>query len=98
MSKTKLSAADIEALKNVTESYTSEELNVVIKAIPDDYLWNELMRRDAVVLESINHIEGILDISLDCLRPIPAKAWAEIRTRYEDLQNKFLKIRKGFNK
>ena len=95
MSKTKLSAADIEALKNVTEAYTSEELNVVIKAIPDDYLWNELMRRDSVVLESINHIEGILDISLDNLRPIPAKAWSEIKTRYEDMQNKYKKIKEG---
>ena len=96
MSKNKLSQTDKETLANVTKSYTNEELDVVIKEIPDDYLWNEIMRRDSFAIEGINYIEGILDVSFDNLHPIPDKAWSEIKARYEDLQDKYIKIRKVF--
>ena len=67
MSKNKLSQTDKETLANVTKSYTNEELDVVIKEIPDEYLWNEIMRRDSFAIEGINYIEGILDVSFDNL-------------------------------
>ena len=89
-----ISELDEEKLKDITQSYEVEELNVIIREIPDDYLWDELMRRESFVLKNINYIEEILDISFDNLRPIPAKAWKDIRTRYDEMQNKYKKIRK----
>ena len=94
----KLSNFEKEKLKDITEAYKDEELQVIIKAIPDDYLWDELMRRDALMLKKINYIEEVLGISLDNLHPIPASAWEDMRTRYNDLRDKFSKIRKGFTK
>lgn len=94
----KLSEIEIADLKDITKAYGSEELDIIIKEIPDDYLWDELLRRDKVIYEKISCIEEALSVSLDSLHPIPARAWKEIRTRYEDLQSKFKKIEKGFNK
>lgn len=87
-----------EDLRNVTKAYTDEELNIVVKVIPDDYLWDELIRRDAAMLEKINAIETVLGVSLDNITPIPVKAWEDIRNRYTDLRDKFSKIRKGIGK
>ena len=94
----KLSPIEKEELKDITKAYTDEELNVIIKVVPDDYLWDELMRRDSLMLEKITYIEGILGTSFDNLHPIPVRAWEDIRTRYDDLRDKFGRIRKGFNK
>ena len=98
MEVNKLSEVDKEQLKDITKAYKDEELHVIIKVIPDDYLWDELMRRDSLMFEKITYIEEVLGISLDNLRPIPARAWEDIRNRYDDLKIKFGKIRKGFNK
>ena len=94
----KLSQKDKETLRDVTKAYTDEEYLTVIKVVPDDYLWDELIRRDAAMLKKINYIEDILGVSLDNLHPIPASAWADIRTRYNDLRDKFSQIRKGFGR
>ena len=93
-----LSELDEEKLIDIAKSYSEEELSVIIKEIPDDYLWDELIRRDSLIYKKISCIEEVLDVSLDNLHPIPVRAWKEIRTRYDDLQNKFTKIRKGFYK
>ena len=98
MEVNKLSEVEKEQLKDITKAYKDEELHVIIKVIPDDYLWDELMRRDSLMFEKITNIEEVLGISLDNLRPIPARAWEDIRNRYDDLKIKFGKIRKGFNK
>ena len=50
------------------------------------------------MLEKINYIQEIIGGSCDNLHPISAKAWEDIRTRYNDLRDKFSKIRKGFSK
>ena len=50
------------------------------------------------MLQKINYIEEVLGVSFDNIRPIPVKAWEDIRSRYNDLKDKFGKIRKGFNK
>lgn len=94
----KLSLVEKEELRDITKAYSDEELSVIIKVLPDDYLWDELMRRDKAMLEKINYIQEILGASFDNLHPIPARAWEDIRNRYDDLKIKFGKIRKGFNK
>ena len=94
----KVSEVEKEELKRITKAYKDEELNVIIKVISDDILWDELIRRDTAMLRKINYIENILGVSLDNLHPIPASAWEDIRKRYSDLRDKVLKIREGFCK
>lgn len=98
MSETKLSSMDKDELKNITKAYSEEEYLTIIKVIPDDYLWEELMRRENSMLKGFNNICEILGASFDNLQPIPAKAWSDIKTRYDDLRDKFSRIRKGFGK
>ena len=92
----KLSAVEKDQLRDITKAYKDAELHVIIKAIPDEYLWDELMRRDSLMLQKINYIEEVLGVSFDNIHPIPLKAWEDIRSRYDDLKTKFSKIRKGF--
>ena len=94
----KLSQKDKEELRDITRAYTDEEYLTIIKVVPDDYLWDELIRRDAAMLEKINYIQEIIGGSCDNLRPISAKNWEDIRTRYTDLRDKFSQIRNGFGK
>ena len=94
----KLSQKDKEELRDITKAYTDEEYLTIIKVVPDDYLWDELIRRDAAMLEKINYIQEIIGGSCDNLHPISAKAWEDIRNRYDDLKDKFSLIRKGFSK
>ena len=86
------------AIKDTVKALDQEEVLEAIKVVSDDILWDELMRRDNECLEKINYIEEILGTSLDNLHPIPASAWEDMRTRYNDLRDKFSKIRKGFTK
>ena len=94
----KLSEVEKEELKDITKAYTDEELHVIIKVIPDDYLWDELMRREATMIKGANSACEIIGASFDNLQPIPVRAWKEIRTRYDDLREKYIKLRKVFNK
>ena len=94
----KLSPLEKEELKDIAKAYTEEEYLTIIKVVPDDYLWDELMRRDTAMTEKINFIQDIIGSSIDNLQPIPAKAWQDIRSRYNELKDKFSKIRKGFGK
>lgn len=86
------------AIKDTVKALDQEEVLEAIKVVSDDILWDELMRRDNECLEKINYIEEILGISLDNLHPIPVSAWEDMRARYNDLRDKFSKIRKGFTK
>ena len=85
-------------IKDTVKALEQDEVLEAIKVVSDDVLWDELMRRDALMLKKINYIEEILGISLDNLRPIPVSAWQDMRARYNDLRDKFSKIRKGFGK
>ena len=85
-------------IKDTVKALDQEEVLEAIRVVSDDVLWDELMRRDALMLKKINYIEEILGISLDNLRPIPVSAWQDMRARYNDLRDKFSKIRKGFGK
>lgn len=94
----KLSEVEKEELKDITKAYTDEELNVIIKVIPDNFLWDELMRREGTMVKGANSVCEIVGASFDNLQPIPARAWKEIRNRYDDLREKYIKLRKVFNK
>ena len=94
----KLSLVEKEELKNITKANTKEELNVIIKCVPDNILWEELMRREESMFKGADSICEIIGASFDNLKPIPARAWEDIRTRYDDLRDKYVKLRKVFDK
>ena len=94
----KLSEVEKEELKDITKAYTDEELNVIIKVIPDNYLWDELMRREGTMINGANAVCEIVGASFDHLQPIPARAWKEIRNRYDDLRERYIKLRKVLSK
>ena len=90
----KLSPAEKKELRNVTKAYTNEEYETVIKVVPDEYIWVELIRRYNEMTKSVDSVADVLGITLDNITPISAKTWQEIRAKYDDLKEKFGKIRK----
>ena len=93
-----LSNVEKAELRDIAKAYTKEEYETIIKVIPDDYLWDELIRRNSSMIERINHIQEIIGGSFDNINLISARAWEDIRVRYDDLKDKFSKIRKEFSK
>lgn len=89
-----LSEIDKRELKDLTKAYSDEEYQTVVKVIPDDYLWNELMRRNSSMIKGVDIVEEALGVSLDSVVPISAKAWNEMKAKYDDLKDRFSKIRK----
>ena len=94
----KLSQVEKEELRDITKAHTEEELNVIIRCVPDNLLWDELMKREGSMLNGANAVCEIVGATFDNLKPIPARAWEDIRNRYDDLRDKYLKLRKVFNK
>ena len=90
-----LTEIDKRQLKDATKAYSNEEYETIIKVIPDDYLWDELLRRNSNMNKEIDFVADVLGVTLDNVIPISAKAWQEIRSKYDDLKEKFQKIRKG---
>ena len=84
-----------EELKDVTKAYTNEEYEVIIKCIPDEYLWLELIRRYNAMIKGVENIATILGVTLDNIIPISGETWKGIRDKYDDLKERFSKIRKG---
>jgi hypothetical protein len=82
--------------KDIVKAFGEEEILEAVRLIPGDYLWNELIRRNTKMLKGVNYIEEILGTTVDNLQPIPIVAWEDMKRRYDDLENKFAKIRKGF--
>lgn len=82
--------------KDVVKAFSDEEINEAIRLIPDDYLWNELIRRNTKMLQKIDQIEEVIGVTLDNIQPIPIKAWEDMKRRYDDLEHKFVRIRKTF--
>lgn len=84
-----------EELKDITKAYTNEEYETIIKCIPDEYLWVELIRRYNAMIKGVENIATILGVTLDNIVPISGDTWQGIRTKYDDLKDRFSKIRKG---
>lgn len=91
-----LTETDKNKLKEVTKAYTDEEYKTILRVVPDDHLWDELIRRNTSMTKGIDYVANTLDVSLDSIIPISAKAWDEMKTRYDDLKIKFSKIRQFF--
>jgi hypothetical protein len=73
-----------------------EEVVETVRLLSSEVLWNELIRRNTKMLQRINQMEDLLGITIDNIQPISIKAWEDIRHRYDDLETKFIRIRKGF--
>lgn len=84
--------------KETIKALTDEESIEAIKVMSSENLWQELIRRNTSMVQKINEIEDILGISVDNINPITVKAWEDIKNRYDDLEDKFKKIMKGFGK
>lgn len=84
--------------KETIKALTDEESIEAIKVMSSENLWQELIRRNTSMVQKINEIEDILGISVDNITPITVKAWEDIKNRYDDLEDKFKKIMKGFGK
>ena len=84
--------------KETIKALTDEESIEAIKVMSSENLWQELIRRNTSMVQKINEIEDILGISVDNINPITVKAWEDIKNRYDDLEDKFKKIMKGFGR
>lgn len=84
--------------KETIKALTDEESIEAIKVMSSENLWQELIRRNTSMVQKINEIEDILGISVDNINPITVKAWEDIKARYDDLEDKFKRIMKGFGK
>lgn len=84
--------------KETIKALTDEESIEAIKVMSSENLWQELIRRNTTMVQKINEIEDILGISVDNINPITVKAWEDIKNRYDDLEDKFKKIMKGFGR
>lgn len=84
--------------KETIKALTDEESIEAIKVMSSENLWQELIRRNTSMVQKINEIEDILGISVDNITPITVKAWEDIKNRYDDLEDKFKKIMKGFGR
>lgn len=86
--------AEKDSFKDIIKSFSNEEYIETVKLIPDFCLWDELFRRNTAMLQRINQIEEVLGVNMDNIKPIPIETWLEIRRRYEDLEKKYVMIRK----
>ena len=81
-----------DAIKDTVKAFDQEEILEAIKVVSDDILWDELIRRDAAIFKKINCIKDILGVTFDNLYYIPASVWSDIRTKYNDLRDKFSEL------
>ena len=82
--------------RDITKALSDEERNEAIKLFPDDLLWDELFRRNTKMLQRIIQVEEVIGVNMDNVMPIPIDTWNEIRRRYNDIEKKFMRIRKMF--
>lgn len=94
LTETTLSVAEKKELKNITKAYTNEEYETIIEVVPDEYIWLELIKRYNAMTKSVDSVADVLGTTLDNITPISAKTWQEIRVKYDDLKEKFEKIKK----
>lgn len=89
-----MSELEKKEFRDRIKALTSEEISEAVQLLPDEQLWNELFRRNTKMLQRINKIEEVLGVSMDNIMPIPIDTWNEIRRRYEDIEEKYKRIRK----
>ena len=82
----------IETIK----AYQPQDFSIAITVFPDDLLWNELMRRESAMFKKIKCVEEVVGIKMDNIQSIPAIAWNESKKRYDDIKDKFVKLKKMF--
>ena len=80
----------------MAKGFQKEDFNVAITVFPDDVLWTELMRRNNAMYQKIKEVESIIGVELDNVQSVPALAWNELKKRYDDLREKFVKVRNVF--
>lgn len=85
--------AEKKELRTITKALSEEEMVEAIKDFPDDYLWEELIRRNTIMLQRINKVEEILGVTVDSIKVIPIVAWEDIRNRYNDLGSRYMEIK-----
>lgn len=86
--------AEKNEFKQVIKGFSEVECEEAVKILPDKCLWDELFRRNSAMLQRINQIEEALGVNMDNIKPIPINTWMEIRERYEDLEKKFVRVKK----
>ena len=86
--------AEKNEFKQVIKGFSEVECEEAVKILPDKCLWDELFRRNSAMLQKINQIEEALGVNMDNIKPIPINTWMEIRERYEDLEKKFVRVKK----
>ena len=92
--KTGRTQAEKDDFKKVIKGFSDEDYKEAIRLFPDDVLWEELFRRNTRMLQRINQIEEVIGVNMDNILPIPIDTWNEIKRRYMDLKNKYMRIRK----
>lgn len=91
-----MNQAEKDRFKQTVKAFSEEEYTEAVRLFPDEYLWDELFRRNSAMLQKINKAEEVIGVSMDNVMPIPIKTWEEIKRRYFDLEHKFTRIRKMF--
>ena len=86
--------AEKDDFKKVIKGFSDEDFKEAVKVFPDACLWDELFRRNTKMLQRINQIEEVLGVNMDNIEPIPIDTWNEIKHRYEDLEEKYVRVRK----
>ena len=89
----KLGELEKKKLEDVVKACTEEEHDLILRVVPDDALWDELIRRNTSMVEGVDFIAKVLGASLDNINPISAKAWSEIKARYDDLKERYNKVK-----
>ncbi len=89
---------DKQKLKETVKAFTDEDKTEIVKLFPSDKLWEELIRRNLLMNEILDNICEIMGVAMDGLSPISAKTWCEIKNKFDNIEDKYTKIRKGFSK
>lgn len=90
-----LNEIEKKGVKQLIKGFSKDESIEAVKVISSDVLWEELIRRNTKMVEAVNDIEDILGVTVDNIYPITVKAWDDIKRKYDDIENKFKRIKKG---
>ena len=93
-----LTEKERKSIAERTSAMSEDELIVVLKCIKSDLLWNELKRRYVKMNGKIVDTESILGVYISEVNPINDVAWDGMIKRYSDVEDKFTRITKGFNR
>lgn len=91
-----MTQAERNKILDVVKAYKEEDFKIAVTAFPDDALWNELIRRESAMFKKIKCVEEIVGINMDNILPIPAITWNETKRRYDDIKDKFVKLKQMF--